>query len=85
MTTEDARTSPSLTLARRIAALGLLASILAVLAPPAGAGTTERVSVDSAGNQVYRGSSGPPGHTSECIRRHHRAGQRGQRREPADR
>jgi hypothetical protein len=45
MTTENA--------ARRIAAVGLLTGVLALLAVPASAaaGTTERVSVDSAGNQ----------------------------------
>jgi Tol biopolymer transport system component len=45
------RTFPSLVSSRRIAAVGLLAGVLALLAPPAGAGTTERVSVDSAGNE----------------------------------
>src|SRR5207237_167695 len=45
MTTENA--------ARRIATVGLLTGVLALLAVPASAaaGTTERVSVDSAGNQ----------------------------------
>src|SRR5437899_2389263 len=53
MTTGNARTSPSLALARRIAAVGLLA--------------------------------GGPALTGERTRRHHRAGERGQRREGGDR
>src|SRR5882724_2141441 len=53
MTTGNARTSPSLALARRIAAVGLLA--------------------------------GGPALTGERTSRHHRAGERGQRREGGDR
>ncbi len=45
------RPSPALAFARRIAALGLLAGVLALLAPPASAGTSDCVSVDSAGNE----------------------------------
>jgi Tol biopolymer transport system component len=53
MTTENARTSLSLALARRLAAVGLLAGVLTLLATPPGAsaGITERVSVDSGGTQ----------------------------------
>src|SRR5437867_11064810 len=53
MTTEDARTSPSLAPASRIAAAGLLAGVLALLAMPAvaSAQTTERVSVAGDGTQ----------------------------------
>src|SRR5436190_13803833 len=53
MTTEHTRMFPAHPSACAIAAVGLLASFLAVLAAPAGvsAGTTERVSVDSAGNE----------------------------------
>src|SRR5438046_9981123 len=53
MTTEHVCTAPVLESSRRIAAVGLLAGVLALLATPASAsaGTTERVSVDSAGNQ----------------------------------
>ena len=53
MTTEHTRMFPANPSACAIAAVGLLASFLAVLAAPAGvsAGTTERVSVDSAGNE----------------------------------
>jgi Tol biopolymer transport system component len=56
MTPENARTRPSLAPSRRIAVVGLLAGVLALLAMPVGAlaGTTERVSVDSAGNE-WRG------------------------------
>ena len=61
MTTEHTRMFPAHPSACAIAAVGLLASFLAVLAAPAGvsAGTTERVSVDSAGNEANRGSDGP--------------------------
>jgi WD40 repeat protein len=54
MTTENARTPSSLALARRILAVGLFAGVLALLATPPGASaqTTERVSVDSAGNEA---------------------------------
>src|SRR6184192_827661 len=57
MTTENA--------ARRIATVGLLTGVLALLAVPASAaaGTTERVSVDSAGNQE-NGFQGPGLRTS---------------------
>src|SRR5437016_1427884 len=53
MTTEHTRMFPANPSACAIAAVGLLASFLAVLAAPAGvsAGTTERVSVDSDGNE----------------------------------
>src|SRR6266480_6716178 len=53
MRTGDARTSLSLAPSRRAAFAGLLVSALALLATPAAApaGTTELVSVDSAGNQ----------------------------------
>jgi Tol biopolymer transport system component len=59
MTSENSRTSRSLALARRILAVGLLAGVLALLATPGGAsaaGTTERVSVDSAGIEQVGGS-----------------------------
>ena len=61
MTTDDVRTSPALASSRRIAAVGLLAGVLALLAAPTGAaaGTTERVSMDSAGNEGNGGSGGP--------------------------
>src|SRR5437667_1922878 len=44
-----------------VAAVGVLAGALALLAAPVGAsaGTTERVSVDSAGNQGNRGGGAP--------------------------
>src|SRR5437762_9436234 len=53
MTTDDARPSPSLAASRKILAVGLLAGVVALVTTPAGAsaGTTERVSVDSAGNE----------------------------------
>src|SRR5438067_11090755 len=58
MKAEDAHTSPLPALARRILAVGLLAGVLVLLATPTGASaqTTERVSVDSAGNEQI----GPP-------------------------
>src|SRR2546422_705266 len=61
MTTGHVRTAPTLVSSRRIAALGLLASFLALLVTPAraAAGTPERVSVDSAGNEGNGGSGGP--------------------------
>src|SRR5439155_408211 len=60
MTTGHVRTAPTLVSSRRIAALGLLASFLALLVTPAraAAGTPERVSVDSAGNEGNGGSGG---------------------------
>src|SRR5437660_12196072 len=44
---------------RMVAAVGLLSGVLAVLATPAGvsAGATERVSLDSGGNEANGGSS----------------------------
>src|SRR5437762_5568898 len=53
MTTEHVRTAPALAFSWRITAVGLLASVLALLATLAGAsaGTTERVSVASDGTQ----------------------------------
>ncbi len=67
MTTGNARTSPSLALARRIAAVGLLAGGPALLASGPAA-TTERANVDSAGREETDGSgldtnplSTPPG------------------------
>ena len=61
MRTEDARTSPSPAPSRRVLAAGLLAGVLALLTTPAGAsaGTTERVSLDSAGRPGNDGSSTP--------------------------
>ena len=61
MTTENARTSPSLAPSRKIAGVGLLAGVLALLATPVGASaaTTERVSVDSAGRQANSTSAYP--------------------------
>src|SRR6266480_1541473 len=46
---------------RMVAAVGLLSGVLAVLATPTGAsaGTTERVSVNSAGNEVHGSSARP--------------------------
>ncbi len=57
MTTEHMCTAPALESSRKIAAVGLFATVLALLATPAGAqsGATELVSVDSAGRQ----GSGP--------------------------
>ena len=51
----------SLARVARVAAVGVLAGALALLAAPVGAsaGTTERVSVDSAGNQGNRGGGAP--------------------------
>src|SRR3989449_10495750 len=54
MTTGNARTSPSLALARRIAAVGLLAGGPALLASGPAA-TTERANVDSAREGGHRG------------------------------
>ena len=53
MTTEHVRTAPALAFSWRITAVGLLASVLALLATPAAASaqTTERVSVASDGTQ----------------------------------
>src|SRR2546430_9218088 len=61
MRTADARTSPSPAPSRRVLAAGLLAGVLALLTTPAGAsaGTTERVSLDSAGRPGNDGSSTP--------------------------
>src|SRR5438874_791958 len=61
MTTEHVRTAPALAFSWRITAVGLLASFLALLVTPAraAAGTPERVSVDSAGNEGNGGSGGP--------------------------
>src|SRR5947208_3196336 len=59
MRTADARTSRSLAPSRWIARVGLLAGVLALLAPPAGAGTTERVSVASDGTQGNSSSHFP--------------------------
>src|SRR5438046_10748124 len=46
---------------RMVAAVGLLSGVLALLATPTGAsaGATERVSVNSAGNEVHGSSSRP--------------------------
>src|SRR5437879_5881268 len=49
MTSEHARTFRALRPSRGITAVGLVASLLTLLASPAGAFITERVSVDSAG------------------------------------
>src|SRR2546430_14943463 len=53
---------PTETRLRLMAAIGLLASVLALLATPATtrAGTTERVSVDSAGNEWHGVSNNMP-------------------------
>jgi Tol biopolymer transport system component len=59
---DDMRTAQQWSMRSRIrAAAGLLAGVLALLATPAAAsaGPTERVSVDSAGNEVYRWSAYP--------------------------
>jgi hypothetical protein len=52
MKTRHGRMAPSLAPSRRIAAAGLFASVLALPTTSTGAaaGTTERVSVDGAGN-----------------------------------
>ncbi len=57
-TTEHMCTAPALESSRKIAVVGLLVGVLALLATPAAASaqTTERVSVDSAGNEQI----GPP-------------------------
>src|SRR2546430_14359873 len=46
---------------RMVAAIGLLSGVLALLATPTGAsaGATERVSVNSAGNEVHGSSARP--------------------------
>src|SRR5947207_5870805 len=56
MTTENARPSPSLALARRIAAVGLLAGVLAFLLatpPGASASTTERIPATLGPHSIY--------------------------------
>src|SRR5206468_3661507 len=82
------------------AAVRILAAALALLAPAAGAsaGTTERVSVDSGGNEANGESRFRPaisadgsfvafnsGAAGPRLSRHHRAGECRQRREPGER
>src|SRR5438132_13627813 len=61
VTTELVRTALSLACSRRIASVGLLAGLLALLTATVAtfAGPTERVSVDSAGNEADRYSASP--------------------------
>jgi hypothetical protein len=61
MKTHHGRMAPSLAPSRGITAAGLFASVLALLATSTGAaaGTTERVSVDGAGNQGNNYSAAP--------------------------